>query len=206
MQHIHNSAAVVTIQEDASLRQAAEEMSSRGIGSLVVTNESGEVTGILTDRDLCVRAVAVNQDPDESTVRRAMTPDPYTLPHTATHSERVAAMRSLGVRRLPLVDEQDRPINLVSLDDELQWTARQLYRLAETAQAGRRHGPFRSSRPTLEELEERIGQTIKSGLRESNALDGSLEGYHTILREKLMLAIDELRDRIEVSKSSEPSA
>ena len=70
--------AAVTESKQDSLRLAAERMWRQQTGSLLVT-EDGQLTGIITERDL-LRAVALGADPDKTSVDDAMTTEVYTVP------------------------------------------------------------------------------------------------------------------------------
>ena len=75
MKHLHNDSDVVCVRGDVNLREAARTMNEREIGSLVVTDADDRVVGIVTDRDLCLRAVRWDRDPDETTVESVMSKD-----------------------------------------------------------------------------------------------------------------------------------
>ena len=66
--------AVEVIAPEASISEAAEKMSHRDIGPLPVC-DGERVVGLLTDRDITVRAVAAGRDPRMTHVRDIMTPD-----------------------------------------------------------------------------------------------------------------------------------
>lgn len=173
MQHVRNHERIATIHEDASLREAAERMATQGIGCIVAVDDSGAVTGILTDRDLCRRAAAFDRDPDESTVARAMTHQPCTASIHDSRESHIRTMRSVGVRRLPLLADDGRPVELVSLDDHLISLSRALSRLAQIAQPGRRHGPLRARGIGKRQPEERVNRLFD--LRPDERIDESDE-------------------------------
>ncbi len=156
MQPLMNQRDVVTIARSTTLREAATTMAERRVGSLLVVDEEGQAIGIVTDRDLCTRAVAVNRDPDESTVERAMTFPVRTIPEASAPRVQISAIRKAAARRLPIVDEHGRPTGIVTADDEICWISNVLSRLAETAQAGRFHGPLRPARKLLDDLERHL--------------------------------------------------
>jgi len=77
----------------------------------VMTDES--LVGIITERDL-VRAIADGINPQEATAAQVMTRDPATVTPDEDVSVVALKMMSRGVRHLPVVDEEGRPIGLVS--------------------------------------------------------------------------------------------
>jgi len=94
MKHFHNGADVVCIARAATLHDAACLLRDRGIGSLVVTDAAGGVVGIVTDRDLCLRAVAFERDPHTTRVDAVMTADRSGRPLRCWTSSRSTSRRA----------------------------------------------------------------------------------------------------------------
>lgn len=105
-----------TIEADASLRAAAERMRSYGIGALPVM-DGEQLVGMLTDRDITVRATAAGKDPNSTRVREAMTHLVITCDVDAPLSEAEHLMEEKAVRRLVVLDGYKKPVGLISLDD-----------------------------------------------------------------------------------------
>jgi len=97
------------------LRNAAERMAARDVGSLPVAQD-GKLVGMLTDRDIVVRAVAMGLD-GQTPVREVMTADiKYCYDdEDLTHVSR--NMSELGVRRLPVVDREKRLVGMLALSN-----------------------------------------------------------------------------------------
>ncbi|MER5992099.1 CBS domain-containing protein [Streptomyces viridosporus] len=106
---------VVAVRPGASLVEVAQLMRSQNIGDVVVA-DGQRVVGLLTDRDITVRAVAEGTDPLAVSAGSVCTPDPVTLTPDAPVSTAVALMREHAVRRIPVV-ENGLPVGLVSLGD-----------------------------------------------------------------------------------------
>ncbi|MEV5439948.1 CBS domain-containing protein [Streptomyces sp. NPDC052682] len=106
---------VVAVRPDASLVEAAQLMRAQNIGDVVVA-DGQEVVGVLTDRDIAVRAVAEGLDPLTVSARTVCTPDPVTVAPRDPVSAAVELMRAHAVRRLPVV-ENGLPVGMVSLGD-----------------------------------------------------------------------------------------
>jgi CBS domain-containing protein len=104
-----------TCEPGDSLLEAAKAMRDGDFGAVVVV-ESDQVRGILTDRDIVVRAVAEGKDPSSTEVRAAFTTDPTTLSPDDSIDEAIAKMREADVRRLPVV-EDGRAAGIVSIGD-----------------------------------------------------------------------------------------
>ncbi|MEU6916636.1 CBS domain-containing protein [Streptomyces olindensis] len=106
---------VVAVRPDASLVEAAQLMRTQNIGDVVVA-DGQDVIGVLTDRDITVRAVADGADPMSVSVRAVCTPDPVTVTPDDPVAAAVTLMREHAVRRLPVV-ENGLPVGIVSLGD-----------------------------------------------------------------------------------------
>ncbi len=105
----------VTVPPTATLAQAAQEMSARDIGDVLVV-ENGKIRSVLTDRDIVVRAVAQGRDPTQTPVSEAASTASVTVSPDEPVEKAVRLMREHKVRRLPVV-EQDRVVGIVSLGD-----------------------------------------------------------------------------------------
>ena len=107
--------AVETITPFASLRDAARRMESEDIGFLPVVRE-GELVGVITDRDIIVRAVSRGLDPEQTTVEDTMTSDIVTLPEDSELEDASDLMEDRNIRRLVVTDENDMPVGVISKD------------------------------------------------------------------------------------------
>lgn len=104
-----------TVTPETSLEDAARIMADQGIGDVLVVPGSGHLVGIVTDRDLAIRALAKGLGPSTK-VEEIASRDVVAVSPTATAHEALDLMKGLNVRRLPVV-EDDRPIGVVSLGD-----------------------------------------------------------------------------------------
>lgn len=104
----------VTVPAQTSIREAARIMAEADISSLLITNAQG-LAGIITDRDLRRRCVAVGRDVNEP-VSTIMTRDVVTIPPTMLLAEAVMHMTQLNVHHLPVVQEH-KPIGMISSSD-----------------------------------------------------------------------------------------
>jgi CBS domain-containing protein len=115
------------VESSATLLDAAKLMRDADVGALPVT-EGGRPIGIVTDRDIVVRAVADEQDPARVYVREVVTPRISTIYADQDVSEAAKLMASDQVRRLLVIDRERTPVGVVSLGD--------LARTAETKEPG----------------------------------------------------------------------
>lgn len=108
---------VETVGPEASLKEAAETMSRMDVGVLPAVDDGNRVIGVITDRDITVRAVALGKNPDDTQVREAMSPGVKYV-HDYDDVDDVAdTMADLQIRRLPVVDRDERLVGIVSLAD-----------------------------------------------------------------------------------------
>lgn len=110
------SGSVVTIAPEESAALAARLLTRHNLGALPVCSYDGHLRGIVTDRDIITRCVAVDQDPSRVPVsdimsRNLETVGPDDDPHAAA-----ARMAAHQVRRLPVV-EQGKLVGMLSLGD-----------------------------------------------------------------------------------------
>ena len=104
-----------TVSSDATLEDAAREMQSDDIGAVLVEDD-GNVAGILTDRDIVVRAIAEGRDPSSTKVGDVATRDVTTLTPDSSVDDAIQIVREQNVRRIPVV-EDGRPAGIVSIGD-----------------------------------------------------------------------------------------
>ena len=105
-----------TVEAGAPLIEAARAMRKHGVGDVIVTDDQGQICGILTDRDIAVRAVAAGLDPTAVTVREICSREISVLEPANTVEDAVRLMREKALRRLPVV-EGGRAVGVVSLGD-----------------------------------------------------------------------------------------
>jgi CBS domain-containing protein len=101
---------------EATLFEAAQVMRDSGIGNVLVTF-AGRLCGLVTDRDIVVRGIAECRDPALTPLGDVCTADLVTV-HPDEDADTVARLMSRrAVRRLPVVDDERRPIGIVTLGD-----------------------------------------------------------------------------------------
>jgi CBS domain-containing protein len=104
-----------TVEPGQPLTDAAREMREGDVGALIVTQE-GKATGIVTDRDIVVRAIAEGRDPKTTRVADVASEATVTVTPDQQASEAARLMREHDVRRL-IVLQDGRPAGIVSIGD-----------------------------------------------------------------------------------------
>jgi CBS domain-containing protein len=110
---------VAALSPDDSLAKAAELMRKEDVGCVLIMNEEHKALGIVTDRDVVLRAVASGRNPAEVRVEDVMTREPKTARSSEPVLVTARRMAQEGVRRLPVVDEDGHVVGLISVDDLL---------------------------------------------------------------------------------------
>lgn len=106
---------VETVEPNTTLKEAGTRMRDRDIGLLAVL-DGGKISGTLTDRDICVNAVAGGLDPERQPVSKAMTAHAVTCDVGEKPERAAELMAEHKVRRL-VVTEDGAPTGVVSLGD-----------------------------------------------------------------------------------------
>ena len=120
---------VVTAGPEEALAGIARRMQDHNVGTIVIVEDRRPV-GIITDRDLALALGARGLSP-QAPVREVMTRHVRAVPEDTGVFTATRFIQDRKVRRLPVVDREDRLVGLVSLDDLLRWLARELSNLAE---------------------------------------------------------------------------
>src|SRR4051794_1902904 len=95
--------SVVTAAPDATVREVAETMRERNVGSVVVVDVEGRAVGFLTDRDLAVSVVAEGREGSESASDFTSSPVVTAGPDMDV-TEAAGLMVEHGIRRLPVLE------------------------------------------------------------------------------------------------------
>ena len=106
----------VVVSPDVSLQQAAQKMDEYDVGVLPVC-EAGHLVGVITDRDLVVRAIARGRDAATVHVRDVMTTDPAYCFEDEDAPVAAKMMEDRQIRRLPILSREKRLVGIVSLRD-----------------------------------------------------------------------------------------
>src|SRR5262245_61013486 len=131
---------VETIGPDDSLQKAAQKMRDLDVGSLPVCTDS-QLIGMVTDRDITIRATADGDDPVSTKVSEVMTPDVIACYEHQSVEEAAHLMEQHQVRRLFILNEHDELVAVASLGElatatgDSQMAGRTLERISHSAEA-----------------------------------------------------------------------
>ncbi|HTX05358.1 MAG TPA: CBS domain-containing protein [Steroidobacteraceae bacterium] len=125
---------VVTASPQLDIQAAAELMRQEHIGFLVVVPQEPRgpqpPLGVLTDRDIIVSVVAKRADPASLKVGDVMSMQPVVVGESDAIDLALKTMRRAGVRRLPVVNSRGEIVGVLSLDDLLEFVAREMESLS----------------------------------------------------------------------------
>ena len=107
---------VVYLPAETPLDEAARVMKESDIGDVVVT-DGATLAGMLTDRDIVVRAVAERADPASTTIGSIITREVVMIEQHCTAGEAAALMRERNIRRVLVCDSDRKLVGIVSLGD-----------------------------------------------------------------------------------------
>ena len=107
--------SVESVEPSDSAADAAKKMASADVGAILVV-DGDELKGIVTDRDIVVKAVAEGKDPSDVKVEEICSSDATTIEPDAGIDDAIELMRDNKVRRLPVVDDGE-PKGIVSIGD-----------------------------------------------------------------------------------------
>jgi CBS domain-containing protein len=115
------SRVVATAWPGESVRVAARRMTELDVGTLVIVDAESATRplGIVTDRDIAIRCVALNLDPDRTPLSGVMTTPVQSIEEHASIDEAVSRMAIAATRRLVITGEGQSVVGILSLDDVL---------------------------------------------------------------------------------------
>ena len=104
---------IIVISPDTTLKDAAEKMATIKCGVLPV-GTLDKLEGVITDRDIVIRAVAKGRDTSREVVRDYMTPEVHSCKEDDTTSHAADRMRETGVSRIVVEDKEGKPIGILT--------------------------------------------------------------------------------------------
>ncbi len=137
--------SVVTVREDQAVADAAQLMKETEIGCVLVVDGGGVLTGILTGRDLVLKVMAASRSMTTK-VKEVMTGAPIAM-KAHDRMDAIELARKMGrvrVRRVPIVDDDGRPVGIVSLEDIVVYSGEVMAALADALAPSLTYGRLRA--------------------------------------------------------------
>lgn len=107
---------VEVVNPESSLADAAKRMRRQDIGVLPVCDGT-RLVGMITDRDITIRAIAEDRDPKQTKVKDCMSSDLVYCFDDQTETEAEQIMQEKQIRRLPIISREKQLVGIVSLGD-----------------------------------------------------------------------------------------
>ena len=105
------------ITPETSIREAARLMEEEDVGSLPIVRDGAQLVGIVTDRDITVRAVARGLDPEQTSVTDVASEEVYSLSPDDDLDHALETMARAQVRRVPIVVRENELVGMISQAD-----------------------------------------------------------------------------------------
>ncbi|MBI2518871.1 MAG: CBS domain-containing protein [Bdellovibrio sp.] len=111
----------IFVRENTPISEVIEIMQNKKIGSILVVSADFKLIGILTERDIIMRAMGKIHDWDNTYVESIMTIDPLTLQSTDMIAYAMNNMHVGGYRHVPIVDKDKHPVGMISIKDVMSY-------------------------------------------------------------------------------------
>lgn len=115
---------VITCRSDETLAEAARKMWDHDCGAMPVVNDEGTLVGMLTDRDICMGGMTQCLPLSEIPIHLAMSRAVFAASPETESGELEDLMRSRQIRRVPIVDQANKPIGIVAIGDLIRGSVR----------------------------------------------------------------------------------
>ena len=111
---------------DESVKAVARRMAEANVGTVVVLGEHDRPLGVVTDRDIVLRCVARDRDPDATEVAEVMTAPVNCVYESTSIESALERMAGARTRRLAVVNDDERLVGILALDDVLDLLTEEL--------------------------------------------------------------------------------
>jgi CBS domain-containing protein len=115
--------AVQVAFAEETVRAVTRRMAKADVGTVVVVGDGRRPVGVLTDRDVTLRCVAEERDPDTTAVGSVMSAPPACIDESTPIESALSRMAAEKVRRLVVVDSAQSLVGILALDDVLELLA-----------------------------------------------------------------------------------
>lgn len=112
----HKGTQIYSVNEAAPLREAIQILNRRNIGVVMVTNEAGDLSGILSERDIVRRSLAQETGFRDEKVTKSMTKNVLTVTPATTVDQVMEIMTKSRIRHVPVLEDSTL-VGLVSIGD-----------------------------------------------------------------------------------------
>lgn len=125
---------------DESVRIAARRMREADVGTLIVVDNKRNPIGVVTDRDVALRCVAADRDPDTTPISEVMTAPVLCVSESTPIEEALRRMAGISARRLGVTDSEGHLAGILALEDVVDLLVEEAETIGRLLQ--RRHPPL----------------------------------------------------------------
>lgn len=166
VREIMTAEGIATASLDTTLAEIAERMRDENVGAIPIVDDDDKLCGIITDRDIVVRAVAEGEDPGECTAEEILSEQLHTIDPDADIEDAADLMAEHQIRRLPVVEDEV-VIGIISLGDlAVKSEEDEASDVLEDVSEGVRQSSGRAQQGRQQTAERGEGQTRNRGLSE----------------------------------------
>jgi CBS domain-containing protein len=122
---------VIRSSPDADVLEACKLMRENNVGCVVIEDQ-GKLCGIVTDRDIAMKVTGASKDPQSTKLRDIMTRNPVKIPVEKDLQHLTNVMRVHHVRRVPIIDADNRVLGIVTMDDVVARISAEIFDLGNT--------------------------------------------------------------------------
>ena len=121
---------VTYLPSTASVLDAAQFMTNMNVGSVIVTDDKDSPTGLITDRDIVAKVLALKKDSKTTKIEEIMVSPVVTISEDKGIFDATQVMSTHGIRRLPVTDANGKLTGVISLDDVLVLIGKEMQNVA----------------------------------------------------------------------------
>ncbi len=107
----------LVIRENDSIKSAIDTLKSHKVGCVIIVNDEQKLVGIFTERDVTLKVAGSEMNLSTTLISEVMTPAPHTEQMTTTLAFALNMMSEGGYRHIPIVDDENCPIGIISVKD-----------------------------------------------------------------------------------------
>ncbi|GBD39861.1 MAG: CBS domain-containing protein [Deltaproteobacteria bacterium] len=121
---------VVWVNLGTTIKEIAQIMHDKNVGSVVVVDKERKPIGIVTDRDIVIRVINEDLNPAQIYVDDVISSNILTLREDMGLIEALEYMKGKGVRRFPVVDSEGKLVGIITVDDIVRLLGKELADIA----------------------------------------------------------------------------
>lgn len=116
----------ITLSDKVTVRETIECLKKYKIGCVLAVNDAGKLTGVFSERDVVSKVSLTALDLDRTPLSKVMTADPHTETLETSIAFALQQMSDGGYRHIPVVDDDNFPIGIISVKDILDFIKQEL--------------------------------------------------------------------------------